>query len=393
MNIIIICRFPFPVGYSGTNRIISYSKGLIELGCKVKVLIIRRTENKNNIKNKNNKGVIEGIEYEYTSKSNIKSNSKFGKAVYLIKDFIASYIKIIKLANINPVDILLISSDLSYDVFLFSTLNNKKNIKKVFWIVDEYPPPIRYGRKSISFISSFLYKNSLKRLNGLISMTKVVRDFYRGICDYDFPSLIMPMTVEPERFIYSRNNQQNLKIITYIGNLEIYKDNIDILIESFSLFCKERNDYKLWLVGEGKDEHKLKQKVNQMGLSNYVVFKGSKSRNEIPEILAISSILVLTRVKTARSDGGFPTKLGEYLASGKPVILTNVGEINEYIIDRVNAFLVEPNNIKAFSNCLLYVANHYEEAIKVGLEGKKLAEGVFNYKTQAVRMYDFFLRG
>jgi len=100
------------------------------------------------------------------------------------------------------------------------------------------------------------------------------------------------------------------------------------------------------LVGEGKDEHKLKQKVNQMGLSNYVVFKGSKSRNEIPEILAISSILVLTRVKTARSDGGFPTKLGEYLASGKPVILTNVGEINEYIIDRVNAFLVEPNNIK-----------------------------------------------
>lgn len=393
MNIIIICRFPFPVGYSGTNRIISYSKGLIELGCKVKVLIIRRTENKNNIKNKDNKGVFEGIEYEYTSKSNIKSNSKFSKAVYLIKDIIASYIKLFKLAKINPIDLLLISSDLCYDIFLFSRLNNINSIKKVFWIVDEYPSPIRYGSKSISFISSLLYKNSLKRLNGLISMTKVVRDFYKGICDFDFPSLIMPITVELENFIFPSNYNQNFKIITYIGNMEIYKDNLDILIESFSLFCKERNDYKLWLVGEGKDVHILKQKVDQMGLSNCVVFKGSKLRNEIPEILAISSILVLTRVKNTRSDGGFPTKLGEYLASGKPVILTNVGEINEYIIDQVNAFLVEPNNINAFSKCLLYVANHYEEAMKVGLEGRKLAEGVFNYKTQAIRMYDFFLRG
>ena len=117
---------------------------------------------------------------------------------------------------------------------------------------------------------------------------------------------------------------------------------------------------------------------------------GSKTREEIEKILSLSHILVLSRTKNKRSEGGFPTKLGEYLASGKPVITTNVGEISDYLTDKVNAFIVEPNNVEAFANCLLYVANHYDEAIKVGLEGKKLAESVFNYKTQAIRMYEFF---
>ena len=87
--------------------------------------------------------------------------------------------------------------------------------------------------------------------------------------------------------------------------------------------------------------------------------------------------------------GGFPTKLGEYLASGKPVIVTNVGEISEYLTDRQNAYIIEPNNIEALYNCFKYIADHYEEAINVGLEGRKLAEGIFNYKSQAIRMYDF----
>jgi len=390
VNIVIVCRFPFPTGYSGTNRIISYSRGLIELGNKVKVLIINRTENKNNIKNKKPKGIYNGIEFEYISKNTVKPNSKFVKALYLLQDLIKSYMWLIKFSKELPIDILLISSDLCYDVFLFSSLKKTKFINKVFWIVDEYPSPIRYGGKSISFISLFLYKLSLKKINGLISMTKAVRDFYKKISDFNFPSLIMPMTVEPERFIYSRDNQQNLKIITYIGNLEIYKDSLDILIEAFSLFCKERTDYKLWLVGEGKDMQILKHKVDQMRLSDYIVFLGSKTREEIEKILSLSNILVLSRTKNKRSEGGFPTKLGEYLASGKPVIITNVGEISDYLTDKVNAFIVEPNNIEAFANCLLYVANHYDEAIKVGLEGKKLTESVFNYKTQAIRMYEFF---
>jgi len=142
-------------------------------------------------------------------------------------------------------------------------------------------------------------------------------------------------------------------------------------------------------VGDGKDTPKLKKYVNQMGISESVIFTGSVNRDEIPCVLSNSSILILARTNNKRAMGGFPTKLGEYLASGKPVIVTNVGEISEYLTDKQNAYIIEPNNIEALYNCFKYIADHYEEEINVGLEGRKLAEGIFNYKSQAIRMYDF----
>lgn len=389
MNIVIICRFPFPIGYSGTNRIISYSRGLIELGCQVSVLVLCKTEKNKNAINKNTKGIYQGIYFEYIPKSTIKSESKIGKAIDLIRDSLCSFIHIFKLSKDSSIDVFLISSDLCYDVYVFSMLGRKNKNQKVFWIVDEFPIPIRYGRDSISLLSSALFRLALRRLNGQISMTKIVNEYYKNLAGHQFPSLIMPMTVEPDRFVYLSNNIQDSKTITYIGNMEIYKDSLDILIKAYYLFWKERKDYELCLVGDGKDTPKLKKYVNQMGISESVIFTGSVNRDEIPCVLSNSSILILARTNNKRAMGGFPTKLGEYLASGKPVIVTNVGEISEYLTDKQNAYIIEPNNIEALYNCFKYVADHYEEAINVGLEGKKLAEGIFNYKSQAIRMYDF----
>ena len=49
-------------------------------------------------------------------------------------------------------------------------------------------------------------------------------------------------------------------------------------------------------------------------------------------------MLVLARPDNIQAKGGFPTKLGEYLATGNPVVVTKVGEIPNYLIDGVNAF-------------------------------------------------------
>ena len=50
----------------------------------------------------------------------------------------------------------------------------------------------------------------------------------------------------------------------------------------------------------------------------------------------------MARPDSRQARGGFPTKLGEYLATGKPVCVTKVGEITVYLEDNVSAFLAEP---------------------------------------------------
>jgi hypothetical protein len=59
MNIAILCDFPFPNGLAATNRIISYSKGLVNFGNTVTVYVYRPTEKKTLIRNPNGVGDFE----------------------------------------------------------------------------------------------------------------------------------------------------------------------------------------------------------------------------------------------------------------------------------------------------------------------------------------------
>ena len=100
-------------------------------------------------------------------------------------------------------------------------------------------------------------------------------------------------------------------------------------------------------------------------------------------------MLVLARPTNIVADAGFPSKLTEYLSTGKPVLVTRVGDIPLYLKDRENAFLSDPDSAEAFAIELRYILNNYEFALEVGGNGKRLTETIFNYNYQAKRMLEF----
>ena len=102
-------------------------------------------------------------------------------------------------------------------------------------------------------------------------------------------------------------------------------------------------------------------------------------------------MLALARPSSLQSAGGFPTKLGEYLSTGNPTIVTSVGDIPLYIEDEKHAFLVPPDDNHAFAERIKYVLNNYEYAMKVAENGKSLVYDTFNYRVQAERIHDFLL--
>jgi glycosyltransferase involved in cell wall biosynthesis len=93
-----------------------------------------------------------------------------------------------------------------------------------------------------------------------------------------------------------------------------------------------------------------------------------------------------------QSTGGFPTKLGEYLATGKPVVVTKVGDIPKYLEDGVSAYLVVPDDNKAFAEKLEFVLGNYANALKTAQCGIELTKSVFNYKVQSKRIQDYLIR-
>lgn len=98
--------------------------------------------------------------------------------------------------------------------------------------------------------------------------------------------------------------------------------------------------------------------------------------------------MALARPTSLQSTGGFPTKLGEYLSTGNPVVVTAVGDIPKYL-NRDNSFIVEPDNNEKFAEEIISIWRNYSEAKKIGEKGKKIVEGVFDYRVQTKRLHQF----
>ena len=391
MNIKLICGYPFPIGLSATNRIISYCKGLVENNNDVKVVIINPTEDKNNIVNKEVCGVYKGIKFQYTWADTIWPSYYPEKFFVFILSFINSLTYVYKNNSGSKIDIIVSSYDSGVVNIAYYFLS--KIIKcKFVYIVDEYPSPIRYGRKPFLFRwLSIKYLYTL--FDGIIVMTLTLKAYLRNKVRKETKFLVMPITVEPERFLDNRRpSPVKGKYIAYIGELSDNKDGVNDLIEAFGLIAPEFPDLKLYIIGSTKNKFECRhflELISKYNLEERILLTGRVHRDFVPAYLNKAVLVALARPDTIRSQGGFPTKLGEYLATGRPVVCTAVGEIPNYLIDCENAFLVEPNNVRKFADKLQFVLNNLVLAEKVGREGQKLALDVFNYKVQSKRMHKF----
>ncbi len=82
--------------------------------------------------------------------------------------------------------------------------------------------------------------------------------------------------------------------------------------------------------------------------------------------------------------------LKEALASGKPLIGTNIGGILAQIEDGWNGFLIEPANEKQLAERIMYLIDNEEERIRMGENSRKLAEEEFDWRKIAERYLEVY---
>jgi glycosyltransferase involved in cell wall biosynthesis len=226
--------------------------------------------------------------------------------------------------------------------------------------------------------------------NGIIVISDYLNNYFSAI--YPKNKIFqIPILVDINRFNEIPKTRNNEKIITYIGYMGVNKDGLNNLIEAISIVKREFQPFKVQLVGYGpqKDVDEIKRNITDLQLNDVVVFLGTKPASEIPEILLNSDLLVLARPNSSQAKAGFPTKLGEYLASKKPVVITRTGEIAKYLVDNENAYVVEPDNNESFAKKIIYALQD-PKANSIGLNGFLVADANFNYKAYKKKLKEIF---
>lgn len=97
--------------------------------------------------------------------------------------------------------------------------------------------------------------------------------------------------------------------------------------------------YKIVIVGDGKLQYKLRQQALGLGISDRVIFLNSINHQELARFLAISFAMCRPSLSE-----GFGNVFVEAMASGVPVVGTEVGGIPDIITNGVNGLLVANHN-------------------------------------------------
>jgi glycosyltransferase involved in cell wall biosynthesis len=396
---ILIHTNPFVESSASANRWLTLIEGLAKLRAELHLFIYGGYKSFAEKEEWGKEGSRQQIEYEYI---NQEVNEGYWKSRY--NNYIGHYFtanktrkKLLKLLSSQKG---VVWTDSSTFGFQMATSLKKKQVKdlKLFLELSEFLDIYKYNKGNFlqrwkaAKRQKFFEKKAFYAYDGLALMTRTLFKHYTNFRP-PIPKLLhLPMTVDLERFNENIKPLTDFKkpYIAFVGVMNDAKDGVSILIKAFAKITTEFPELNLYLVGGWNYDTPIhKQLIEDFNLKDKVFWKGAFDRDKIPAIINNATILTLPRPDSKQAQGGFPTKLGEYLATGNPVCATTVGELPDYLVDGESVCFAVPGSVESFADALRRALSNKEEAKQIGLNGRKVAERHFNKDAQAKTLYDF----
>lgn len=355
-----------------TNRFLAFVKAYGELGIDTKVYFVELNQKYERVQDK-----YENVEFVYVL-SKFRTKNKY---IRFLVTLLSVFYLLFKIEKDSKVIV--------YGLSDFLRLISYRKDFEIYHERTEHPDVV--GRRK-GIIGKFLYKQylkSFKELKGLFVITPSLKDYFVSEIQLEEIKVhIINMVVDSKRFnsleIFEMKNS-----ITYCGTISIKKDGILTLIRSFNIISKIYNDIVLTIIGDFENSYTqdiVLMLVEELSLTDRVIFTGAVSSKEMPSLLASSKILALARPDNQQAKYGFATKLGEYLLSGVPSVITNVGDFHMFLKDRQNIIFAKPDDEVDFANQLIWTLENYEKANEIAENGREAALILFNYKNEAQKV-------
>ncbi len=351
---------------AGVRRVIALARALSENGYSVRVIYLAASENLRCRED------IPNVTFEYWGDSLYRKSQILGMISSAWKLLFCLPKDIIYFYGMNPL------------IMLFLLLHNRKYLHEF----TEYPGFI-FGNSIVGKLKKWIHVMFMKKCQKVFVISKRLRGYCieNGIPEDRVG--ILNMFVDVSRFKDIERNSDE-KYIGYCGNGENFKDGVDVLIKAFYLVAQKYNDVKLIIAGRApqKDWESQQTLVSEYGLKERVKMLGKVSPDKIPSLLLNAEVLALARPDNIQAAYGFPTKVGEYLATGRPVVLTRVGELEDFLENRKSCLFADPDSSEDFANNLCWLLDHPKEAALIGANGKKVAKECFDNVHESEKVID-----
>jgi glycosyltransferase involved in cell wall biosynthesis len=156
----------------------------------------------------------------------------------------------------------------------------------------------------------------------------------------------------------------------------------------------EAKNVRFLIVGTGSLQIDMERMLASEVANRRVIFTGPVDHERVPEYLDACDILVAPHVPL--SDGsdffGSPTKLFEYMAMGKGIVATRLGQIGDVLKHEETALLVTPGDVSQLSAAIRRLASSPEMRQKLGKNARQVAVDKYTWRHNAQRVLDAYRR-
>jgi glycosyltransferase involved in cell wall biosynthesis len=223
----------------------------------------------------------------------------------------------------------------------------------------------------MSWLERFLYDRSAL----IITLTEGIR---RNIVSRGWPSEkvhTIRYGVSAQRFfpdqdaakrVRAAEGWENCNVVLYLGAHGL-PNNLDVILRAADRL-RDRPDIRFVLIGDGIEKERLVATATGSGLSN-VVFRAPIAARDAPAYINAADLCVATLRDVALFRGAVPSKLIEYMACGKAVVVGVRGEA-EAIVEEAGAGLVfEPDDDAQLAACVKTLIDDPARRATMGQQG------------------------
>lgn len=386
MKIYIITPEPFPHGMAATNRIICYAKSLLFVGIDVEVVNFHRTEIKGRqIKNTEGSGMYEGIDFRYINGITTRHKTPFICKYHDWRDKKSTISYLNNKLSKDDIVFLYFGREVEYSLELIKLAKKKK----AYIVRDLCELPYGTGAETEQTVRKrkISLEQQFPKLDGFICISDTLLALAKEYGSKNAQYIKIPILVDYKKFyMEDLSAKSEIPYIFHCGTLYEQKDGILGMIEAFGKAVSRINSpVKFVLTGKlEKSPHKreIDQLIQKYNLNNKIIFTGYLSYDELRDRLSKASLVIINKYETQQNHFCFSTKLGEYLAAAKPVIITQVGEAMNYLENGKNAIVVPPGNNEALADAILHAFNDTEYLKKIGKAGQLVCQNNFDYRVQ-----------
>lgn len=397
MNIVIAGNFLFPFGGASASRIRHFARGLSELGISVHVIsehvIDDRPEDITNDGSRCYKGIkyksANGYKTGYTHNKTILDSMLWYRR--WLQGIHETTKEIKQLIESEKVDVLLQYTTNYIAMHPFDSYCKRKGILLIRDIV-EWPVCNFFKGGALHPLywdNQLGVRKSMIHSDGIIGISKFLTERYRG---QKIPALTIPAIIEIPSDIPEYTPIKDEFNLVYLGALA-HRDGPFEMIGAIQKVLSKGLKVTFTIVGS-PDNHGIGLKLkniceNTPALRGRVKFTGHVDDAEVVKRLNSANALLFVRPDDICAKAAFPTRLPEYLITGRPVIVSGVGDIPMYLRNGIDAMIVKQCTPSAIAEQIERLINMNDWGQSIGIAGFKQAKKFFDYKTRANEIYNF----